>query len=302
LYTVWFAIIIAVSSQFIIFPLGSLNEQYAYQFTSTEQTDLDTDLAVPLESNGLLVAFFGLDSALPRRSNNFVPNSAGMDGMPVIFSKEIDLTTMQAGDFRVTTQSNTTGFVHGVTLAPAIDEGELRTVLLVGDYGDDPDDPPVLVEIIGNLYSMDGSVNFKNSSISVTPLADGPTIVFAEIVPESVWSKRMSKRADRDRYIGSGVPDMSNIANPVVIRLVWAGGVELENGRQLNDAYLDRFTVTLANGSTIHPFAFADLFDNDNNQLICLDTDVAPTSVAVEAGILVDPNHDLNPATSIVIS
>ena len=56
--------------------------------------------------------------------------------MPVIFSTEIDHTTLQAGDFRVTTASGATGEMLCVTLLPATDGGELRTVLLVGEFGD----------------------------------------------------------------------------------------------------------------------------------------------------------------------
>ncbi|TWI80845.1 hypothetical protein JM93_04060 [Roseibium hamelinense] len=69
--------------------------------------------------------------------------------MPVIFSTEIDHATMQAGDFRVTTASGKTGEIQCVTLLPATDGSELRTVLLVGEFGDADTDPPVKVEIAG---------------------------------------------------------------------------------------------------------------------------------------------------------
>jgi hypothetical protein len=71
---------------------------------------------------GLISAFYGLDDAL----------GAGAEGMPVIFSHEIDVTTMQAGDFKVTTASGEIGKILAVTLAPADDKGELRTVLFAG--------------------------------------------------------------------------------------------------------------------------------------------------------------------------
>jgi hypothetical protein len=60
-------------------------------------------------------------------------------------------------------------------------------------------------------------------------------------------------------------------------------------------------TVEASNGSTreINPIAFADLHDNDNNHLLCLDTEDHPISITFQEGILVDPNHDLNPETSI---
>ncbi len=49
----------------------------------------------------------------------------------------------------------------------------------------------------------------------------------------------------------------------------------------------------------ITPVALADLEDGDNNHLLCLDTPDVPVSVAFPAGILTDPNDDLNPATSV---
>jgi hypothetical protein len=302
-FSTWFAIAITILSQFIIFPVGSLNDSYGYQFMSVDQTDTTSELPVPQVSDGLLSAFFGLDNELPRRAMNFVPGAEGKDGMPVIFSEEVDLDSMQAGDFRVTTQSNETGYVHGVTLAPAIDEGELRTALLVGYYGS-VEDPPILVEIVGNLYSIDRSVNFKGSSIDVIPLVDGPTLIFAEIVPESAWSVTIGRRPDRITFSGSGVPEMEDIRQ--VIRVAWAGGVELEDGREIDSSNLVHYTVTVeaSNGSTreITPIAFGDLYDNDNNHLLCLDTDDLPISVAFQEGLLVDPNHDLNPETSIPIT
>lgn len=62
--------------------------------------------------------------------------------MPVIFSTEIDYTTLQAGDFLVTKESGAKGHVHCVSLVPATDAGELRTVLLIGEFGNADADPP----------------------------------------------------------------------------------------------------------------------------------------------------------------
>ena len=80
----------------------------------------------------LLVAFYGLDDDLPILSNQGIcEGSAGKDGMPVIFSHEIDVTTMQKEDFRVTNASGTVGDMTCVTLDPADDMGEFRTALFV---------------------------------------------------------------------------------------------------------------------------------------------------------------------------
>ena len=52
---------------------------------------------------------------------------------------------------------------------------------------------------------------------------------------------------------------------------------------------------------SIPPTPIADLGDNDNNHLLCLDTSLPATAVTFPAGHLVDPNGDLNPATQVSV-
>jgi len=73
---------------------------------STQQDTTTTDVTATRDANGreaaLLSAFFGIDNGLPRVANKGIcPGAAGQDGMPVIFSHEIDVNTLQAEDFRV---------------------------------------------------------------------------------------------------------------------------------------------------------------------------------------------------------
>jgi hypothetical protein len=141
------------------------------QFVSTGPQD---------ESSELLSAFFGLDSEAPFTSNFFVcRGAAGQDGMPVVFSHELDLTTLQAGDFKVVRSDGIEGELTCVTPAPAFDSGEYRTMLLIGEFGSSSNQPE-RVEITGNLLSSDNRINFKGKAIKVIPLEDGPSIVLAE--------------------------------------------------------------------------------------------------------------------------
>lgn len=76
--------------------------------SSIQQDTTETDVNVTRHPDGrqaeLLSAFFGLDNGLPRIANKGIcDGAAGKDGMPVVFSHEIDLRSMQAGDFRVVT-------------------------------------------------------------------------------------------------------------------------------------------------------------------------------------------------------
>jgi hypothetical protein len=271
--------------------------------TSVDLTDTTADATLPRESGGqsaeLLSAFFGLDNGLPRLASRAICRGAfGQDGMPVIFSTEIDNTTMQAGDFRVTTASGAVGEMLCVTLLPATDGGELRTVLLVGEFGTAEADPPVSVEIVGHLHSIDRTLDFRGAQVDVTPLAPGPSLVMAEIAdPAAQYLGLGQRRTDGDDCPTDGIQQ--------AVRVVWAGGVTLENGDEPSNAESDLYRVTVrAEDGTereITPAALADLGDGDNNHLLCLDTADTPISVAFPAGIFTDPNDDLNPATSVAV-
>jgi len=270
--------------------------------TSLDLTDTTADAGLPRESGGqsaeLLSAFFGLDNALPRLSRLICRGAPGQDGMPVIFSTEIDHTTMQAGDFRVTTASGATGEMLCVTLLPATDGGELRTVLLVGEFGDAETDAPVSVEIVGHLHSIDGTLDFRGARVDVTPLAPGPSLVMAEIADPTAQDLGLGqRRTDGDDCPTDGIVQ--------AVRVIWAGGITLENGDEPGDAERDlyRVTVRAADGTEreITPAALADLGDGDNNHLLCLDTADTPVSVSFPAGVFTDPNDDLNPATSVAV-
>jgi hypothetical protein len=269
-----------------------------YPANSTPQ-DTTTPMAPTYGEGQLRSAFFGLDNALPRGSNLGLCRGAGnADGMPVIFEHEVDVNTLQAGDFRVVTQSGEVGEVYCATLFPAIDTGELRTVLLVGEFGSAPADPPAKVEIVGNLLAMERTINFKSAQIAVTPLPSGPTLILAELVPPEQWQL---DKGGGPRGSGSGCPQ----GTTQIVRAVWAGGVTKANGAEATDAERLLYRVTLAqsDGSAreVAPFALADLGDGDNNHLLCLMDAGVPRSVSFPAGHLADPNGDLNPVTTIAV-
>lgn len=241
----------------------------------------------------LLSAYFGLDNALPRNAIGLCRQAPNQDGMPVIFSAVIDPDTLQPQDFAVTTESGAVKTPVCVTLSPAIDEGELRTVLLIGQFGEADSDAPTRVEVVGEILgSLDG-VNFIGASMDVTPLSAGPNLVMAELVPPI----QMAIGRDSGRQQGDGCPFEKTVR---AVRVTWAGGVSNANGDEVGDVEraLYRVTVTRPDGTLVEiaPFALADLGDGDNNHLLCLDTTDLPLSVFFPAGYLLDPNRDaLNP-------
>ncbi|MBR47839.1 MAG: hypothetical protein CMC59_04540, partial [Flavobacteriaceae bacterium] len=82
----------------------------------------------------LVSAFFGLDNALP---SLLLCNQQGsrLDGMPVNFKFPLDASSLSETDFEVL---DSLGNIHTpicVSLAPANENGENRTVLLLGEFG-----------------------------------------------------------------------------------------------------------------------------------------------------------------------
>lgn len=250
----------------------------------------------------LISAFFGLDNGLPKRITDRVAcdGAGGADGMPIIFSHEVDIATLEPGDIRITTRSGAVYPATCLTLAPADDPGELRTALLAGEFGS-ADDEPVLVEITGDVLSLDGTVNFKGASVDVTPLKDGPSLVWAETVPQTQWE--LGGKATKLPWgTGSRCP----VGTAQVVRVTWNGGITKPGGKPADDKerklYQVETTQPEGNHAELTPFALADLGDGDNNHLLCLDSTDPVSSVFFPAGHVTDPREDLNQDTSISLN
>jgi len=194
----------------------------------------------------MLDAFFGLDNALPLMANVLCLGATGKDGMPVTFSQRVAVTAPAANSFLVTTKSGTTHVPMCATLRPAIDPSERHTVLLIGQFGDDPSDPPVRVDIVGSI-PLDGGGDAKGLSHAVTPLAAGPSLLLGL------------------RYAPGALAKTSCPAGKTkqIVQITCSGGVTAPGGGDLTDTQRQRMHVTLArpDGGTyeVTPFALADL-------------------------------------------
>ncbi len=242
----------------------------------------------------ILTAFFGLDNALNQRARLLYKNAPGQDGMPLVFSHEIDPASLEGADFEVTTQNGDVFRVEAATLLPANEEFELRTVLLIGEFGNFPENPPVSVKVIGDLLGRIGH-NYKGESIKVIPLEEGPILSYAEFFTFTETYPYVEK--------GRGCDCPKNKTNTIV-KTVWSGGVRAVNGDELGSNELKDFSVTLVQGTDtlkVTPFKLADLSDNDNNIDLCLKETGIPIYVAVNEGVAIDPRDDKNPKTGIAI-
>ena len=203
--------------------------------------------------------------------------------MPVVFSVQLNVETLSPSAFSVETSSGDRVTPLCATLRPAMESLEQRTVLLIGSFGT-ADSPPRGVEIVGQLEDIEGISLLGLRTAEVTPLAAGPSLVFAE---------RFTPTA---QGLEGEFPDETAQA----VMLTWEGGVTGPQGSDLADAQRKGISVLLENGDRVRPISLGD-DDPDNHVIACLTDTSTAVSVSVVAGLFHDPGDDANPATSVEV-
>ena len=203
--------------------------------------------------------------------------------MPVTFTKRVGVpdNKLDPEAFTVTTRSGKRAHPTIVTTRPANDPNKRHTVLMLGEFGNEGDDPPVKVEITGELL-LAGGENAQGLSIDVTPLKDGPSMVIAYRVQS------------KDFHL-----DVPANTKQVVVT-VWNGGVTPMEGVSTENHRLG-YTVTTADGKSVHPIALGDV-GGDNYEYLYLDTDEPATHMSIQSDLLMDPREDANPVSSVEIA
>ncbi len=224
-------------------------------------------------------AFFGLDDAIPEAARRLCRDAPGADGMPITFSRRV-VGDLDPGAFTVTTRSGARLHPRCATTRPANGDAEGHTVLLLGQLGGEPADPPVEVEVTGALAlaGADG----HGLRAPVIALAAGPTLALAIATPPGA--------------IASDCP----AGTAQIVTAIWTGGVNLAPGVD-DDRHRRGYRVQTDTGE-VAPRALGDLGDRDNYEHLCLATAAPVRRVAFAAGLLVDPRGDRNPATAIAVS
>ncbi len=244
-----------------------------------ENTTSENETEVEDPQSSILSAYYGLD-ALPAGANFICPTAVeGEDGMPVVFSVQINRDTVTADLFAVETASGEIVTPLCATLRPAMETLEQRTILLAGPFGT-PDAQPQAVEVVGALEGVNGQSLQGERITNITPLEAGPSLVLAERF-----------EVDTPGLVGE-CPE----ATQQVVQITWEGGVSGPAGSALGEPQRLGVFVNLEDGQTIIPIALAD-DDPDNHVLVCLDTATSAVSIHVEAGLFHDPGDDANPQT-----
>ena len=240
----------------------------------------------------IVSAFFGLDNVLPGLLCN-QPGSQ-LDGMPVNFKFPLDVSSLSETDFEVVDRLGNIHTPNCVSLAPANENGENRTVLLLGEFGTAVTNPPVEVRVTGDLFTTDTIsgesacseiINLNGiTTTNVISLDDGPSLFFAQKIDGNL------------NECNSGTQ---------TIQVAWNGGITpYISGDAESDLY--QYYVGYSNSSgdlTPHiPISIADINDNDNFHQLCFSTSDEIVKVSMMANKVEDPNHDPNLYSEIDVS
>jgi len=246
-----------------------------------------------------LDAFFGLDDALPIFLC-FQAIPGPLDGMPITFTHSLNPADVTPDKFRVITASGAKLMVGCATLAPAVDGNENKTVLLIGDLGNeqvDPIDPPRKVLVVGDLFTAEdqpgGPQNLVGAELEVVSLFDFVRYAYAEVIPEEKWGQSVPAGAPADAPIW-------------MVQTTWQGGITPINGDTTGETerQFQRIGMAQDDGTVtpVVPFAITDLGDNDNHHELWVAGSGVPLWVEMDSEIVQDPRGDPNAADRIFIA
>ena len=245
-----------------------------------------------ISQDTLVSAFFGLDNALPGLLCN-QPGSL-LDGMPVNFQFPLDASSLSETDFEVL---DNLGNVHTpicALLAPANENGENRTVLLLGEFGTAVSNPPVEVSVVGDLLTTETFsgesacseiINLNGiTTTNVVPLADGPSLFFAQKIEGDLNECNSGTQTIQVAWNGGVTPYISGDAESDLF--------------QYYTGYSDSSGVLVPHA----PISIADINDNDNFHQLCFPTSDEIVKVSMMANTVEDPNQDPNLYSDIDVS
>lgn len=248
----------------------------------------------------LLSANYG-SADLPQNLAALVCQEApGRDGIPVHFETEVS-GPVYPEDFVVRGENGDIRPVLCATFDPSDDVGDRRSILLIGEFGD-AQDQPVSVEVVGEIWSLDFTLSYQGAYVAMTPLEAPPALILAEVVPQDEWDLD-NPGTPLPWGGGTGCPSQGT---QQVLRVAWGGGVLAVGGTEVTPQEWRRYTVAMrmSDGAVafVRPSAIGDLNDTDNNHELCLNVRGEPLAVRFPAGLLQDPNNDVNEASRIRVT
>ena len=256
--------------------------QISYPQINPEQVEQDT----------LVSAFFGLDNALPSIVCN--PLGSMLECTPVNIRFPLDSSSLSGTDFEVVDSLGNIHIPMCAVLAPANENGENRTVLLLGEFGTAVTNPPVEVRVVGDLFTIDtlsgesvcsAIINLNGiTTTNVIPLANGPSLFFAQRIDGNL------------NECNSGTQ---------TIQVAWNGGVTpYIDGDTESDLFQYYVGYSENTGVLIPhiPISIADIDDQDNVHQLCFSTSDEIVKISMLANTVEDPNQDPNSYSRIDVA
>ena len=276
-----------------IFKLFSVILSFSCSKNEEPQEQINQDTPQEQVNQDVLVsAFFGLDNAL----SSLLCNQLGslLDGMPVNFKFPLDAATLSVSNFEVVDILGNKHIPMCALLAPANENGENRTVLLLGEFGTAVTNPPVEVRVVGDLFTTDTLsgesacseiINLNGiTTTNVIPLDDGPSLFFAQRIDGNL------------NECNSGTQ---------TIQVAWNGGITpYISGDTESDLFQYYIGYSDSSGVLIPhvPISIADINDNDNFHQLCFSTSDEVVKISMMANTVEDPNQDPNLYSEIDVS
>jgi hypothetical protein len=246
----------------------------------------------PVAAPALLSAYLG---AVNQPQIPFCPGGpvGTVEGLPVVVSRQLYNPSVVASRFAVTNSLGATTQPTCVTLAPANEENEDNTILLVGDFVPRTQVTVVAVAITGTVL-VEG-----DSDTAPGPSLQGMTITQVAGVGESVRLVQAVVAGSSVSEIGATNGCPSSTAQ--VVRATWSGGIRLTNPPA---NVLANISVADVAGAPIPLLGVsaAEEQDKDNILDICLSSSAVPARLSIAAMTYLAPNGIENQSTAIGIT
>ncbi len=197
------------------------------------------------------------------------PELGGADGLLLVFNIEIDAAALGRGAFVVSRATQGPVRPERAIFAPANENDENRTVLLIGDFGGAAaDQGPTHVAVSGPLFAENGAP-LQGLGSTVTPFDDPPRVVAAVVLASAPGRCEGAARS---------------------LRTYWSDEL-----RGVEPSDTERVRIRVGTDEAAHPLRFDDHTTlhqeagQDNVLDLCLDDAGAVRRVWVEAGVFRDP-------------
>ena len=128
---------------------------FVYQVSQDRLSESIPEIDTQREAR-LLTAFFGRDSDLPLSALILYRKALNKDGMPLVFSQEVDPSTLEVTDFEVTTRWYNIDAPSAVTFTEQIEAGGMVLGASLVTYALEPDETGTRAAITVAVVSFVG--------------------------------------------------------------------------------------------------------------------------------------------------